>query len=116
MKRGKHELPLDKHTVVYLRNYVQNFDISGEKKPEKSHLHQGDPKTFSQICFYLCSSHNNVFVVFLFISVPSVMRRTPHTCTLGLKSLGMLQFRPTMHMWKNRWKSLGDTDWNSDLC
>lgn len=89
---GKHGLPLDKHTVVH------NFDISG-KKTKRSHLHQGYPKTFSQICFYLCSSHSKVFVVYLCISGLYMKWLTPHACTLGLKSLGMLRFRPTL-----RWR------------
>lgn len=64
-----------------------------ENKNKRSHLHQGCPKTFSQICFYLCSSHSKVFVVCSCISGLYMKWLTPHACTLGLKSLGMLRWR-----------------------
>lgn len=107
MKCGKHDLPLDKHTVVHLRIYSMSTILTFLEKNKRSHLHQGYPKTFSQICFYLCSSHSNVFVVYFCISGPYMIRLTPHACTLGLKSLGMLRFRLTFRYRRGRNRESG---------
>lgn len=99
-----HDLPLDKAHCRTLEDLCPQFL---------------DTKTKGHTCIkaiqkhlLFCSSHSNVFAV-CFFSGPCVIRLTPHACTLGLKSLGMLWFRPTFGC---RARESGDTDWNSDLC
>lgn len=89
-KSGKHELPLDKHTVVHLRICVFKNVFLGKVTPS-SKLQQQASSIFlrfsknRRVYSYLRS---NGFVV------SYVIRLIPHACTLGLKSLASrLTFR-----------------------